>query len=120
MELVVGMTVKWTAEEGSHIGVVERYKNGRVSLRTNVGLLEMSDKDGTFKQTSEKPEVVVREVEAPAPKQVKAGTKLEQAVAIFKANQKATRQELIAAFVKQLGMTPAGASTYANQVKKVA
>lgn len=47
-----------------------------------------------------------------------AGTKMERAIDIYKAMPGASRQQLISAFVDQLGMTPAGASTYAYNVKK--
>ena len=42
------------------------------------------------------------------------GSKKERALAIKAANPDATRKELIAMFVSQLDMTPAGASTYAS------
>ena len=45
---------------------------------------------------------------------VSTGSKKERALAIKAANPDATRKELIAMFVSQLDMTPAGASTYAS------
>lgn len=42
------------------------------------------------------------------------GSKKARALAIKATNPNATRKELIAMFVDQLGMTPAGASTYAS------
>lgn len=47
-------------------------------------------------------------------------TRLELAVDIARANPNASRQELIAMLVAQLGMTPAGASTYASTARKAA
>lgn len=56
---------------------------------------------------------VVKPQHAPA-----AGSKLERAIEIYKSMPGASRQQIIQAFVSQLGMTPAGASTYQNTVKK--
>lgn len=47
-----------------------------------------------------------------------AGTKMERAIEIYKNMPGATRQQIIDAFVSQLGMTPAGASTYQYNCKK--
>ena len=47
-------------------------------------------------------------------------SKIDQAIEIVKADPTASRKDLVAKFVSELGMTPAGASTYvANARKKV-
>lgn len=56
---------------------------------------------------------VVKPQHAPA-----AGTKMERALEIYKNMPGASRQQIIDAFVSQLGMTPAGASTYQYNCKK--
>lgn len=50
---------------------------------------------------------------SPAPR-----TKLEQAKLLYQTTSDKSRPALIALFVKELGMTPGGASTYASSVKK--
>lgn len=44
-------------------------------------------------------------------------TKLARAKTLFKANPSATRTEIIAMFVEQLGLTQAGATTYYSRLK---
>lgn len=56
----------------------------------------------------------VVDVPKPIVTSVSTGSKKERALAIKAANPAATRKELIKMFVEQLGMTPAGASTYAS------
>ena len=47
-------------------------------------------------------------------------TVIDRAIAIAKANPNASRKDLIALFVSELGMTAAGASTYATNARKAA
>ena len=56
-------------------------------------------------------------IEQPKPQQPQNGTKLERAKALFDATK--SRKEMIAIFVAELNMTPAGASTYHAQCKKL-
>jgi len=47
------------------------------------------------------------------------GSKVEKCVELYKANSKATRQELIAIFIKSGGLTsPASASTYLYNIQQ--
>lgn len=57
------------------------------------------------------------EVKAEQPKVGQSGTKLERAKELYKANAEKSRKEIIELFVKELNMTPAGASTYHAQCK---
>lgn len=45
------------------------------------------------------------------------GSKLERAVELYKQATDKSRKAIIELFVKELGMTPAGASTYQNKCK---
>ena len=47
----------------------------------------------------------------------KVGSKMDRAIEVFYANPEATRKQVIALFVSELGMTPAGASTYYQTIK---
>jgi hypothetical protein len=47
-------------------------------------------------------------------------SKVIQCVNFFKANPTMTRSEMINSFVSQFGMTPAGASTYYSNAKRLA
>lgn len=53
-----------------------------------------------------------------APKAEKGPTKKDQVIALRIAHPEATRKEAIALMVEQIGMTPAGASTYYQSVWK--
>ena len=59
---------------------------------------------------------------APAPRHKapvsSTGTKMERATSIYLNNQDLSRKDVIALFVAQLEMTPAGASTYYQTIKK--
>lgn len=60
---------------------------------------------------------------APKPQQSKVpatGTKMERALALFRANPTEARLNMIEMFVRELGMTNAGASTYYYNCKKAA
>ena len=79
------------------------------------------------------PSVIERTMEAPkkikkstsvkaatAKKKVKgAPSKKELATELFKSNKDASRKEIIALFVKELGMTQSGAATYHYNIKKI-
>lgn len=67
--------------------------------------------------------VVEGEVQAPAPttgKKRSGPSKKDQCIALFNQGENSTlnRKDLIAVFVKELGLTPAGASTYVHNVQK--
>lgn len=52
-----------------------------------------------------------------AAKPAVAGSKFEQCLAVYKSNAHLERSEIAALFVKQVGMTPAGANTYYYKCK---
>ena len=123
----IGDFIKWTGqdEDGkfSHTGKIVSLNEVWVEFQTPVGRMCVKRTDGKFETA--KP--ISLEVESKAKptigatkRDVKEGSKLERAVAIYKAMAEPTRGKLIEAFVAQLGMTPAGASTYAAQVRKLA
>lgn len=137
-----GNFVKWTSEdtEGkfSHIGELLSIDDETVKMRVAFGVIEFPRKDGEVKVTKkieltpvasftaeeiaqfapaggEKPKADV--VEKTKVVRAKRSTgdgpsRQDQVVAIVKANPKSTRKELIQMVVDQIGMTPAGASTY--------
>lgn len=112
--LVVSSSVMKTTYEAS---------DGKVNFTATVPTSEL-------KISSEKPHKVktetIKSTKIKIPmgfENVKAatgGTKFERAVKLYKEIQSSnpSRQTLIALFVEKLGMTPAGASTYASTVKK--
>lgn len=57
-------------------------------------------------------------IKAPKRKATGGKTKFELAQDLARANKDLTRQEFIQLLVKELGMTPAGASTYASTARK--
>ena len=61
---------------------------------------------------------VTKTGKVPAIRVAKAGTKLEQAKALFKANYKLSRVNMIALFQEQLQMSKAGATTYFYNAQK--
>ena len=65
-----------------------------------------------------KPKRVKAARKAPAGREKGAPSKIGRAREIASAMEDPSRKNLIAAFVEQLGMTPAGASTYAQTVRK--
>lgn len=122
-----GEFIKWTGkedgEEFSYVGQIISINEVWVEFQTAHGRFCIKRTDGKF----EAAEPISLAVECKAKptldvvkRDVKEGSKLERAVAIYKAMTEPTRGKLIEAFVAQLGMTPAGASTYAAQVRKLA
>lgn len=57
-------------------------------------------------------------VAAKAPRAAKGETKLDKAKALFKANVKLSRENMIGLFMEQLQMTKAGATTYYYSAQK--
>jgi hypothetical protein len=119
----IGDFIKWTGqdEDGkfSHTGKIISLNEVWVEFQTPVGVMCVKR---TEKLTAAEPielKSVAKPKVEPAKAEPKAGTKLERAIAIYKAMTEPTRSQLINAFVTQLGMTPAGASTYAAQVRKM-
>lgn len=127
----VGNTIKWTAADKKgeeplvEVGVVKKLTPTRVAFKTKHGLVDVRLDDGTFEVVSDadssldtQEEVVTASSKPAQQPAVKAGSKLERAIAIVKANPKASRKELIQLVVDQLGMSSAGASTYVHNAKK--
>lgn len=121
----VGEFIKWTGKEDgesfSYVGQIISINEVWVEFQTPIGKVCVKRTDGKF-EAAEPIALEVEKVKVPkadkAKRDPKTGTKLEQAIVIYKAMDEPTRAKLIEAFVTQLGMTPAGASTYAAQVKK--
>lgn len=129
-----GDKIKWTAKDNdgvdfTEVGTIKKITDTRVVFKTKHGMCEVALCDGTFEIVQDGDEssldtleqVADAEVEAgipsppPAPKQ---GSKLERAILLLKANPKATRKEAIELFMKELEMSPAGASTYVHNARK--
>lgn len=124
--------VKWTQKDEhgkfSHVGQVTASTISTVTMDVHglVGLLTLDKDDGTFTKASKPagwntPSSTVAVVPKPkkAARAPGSGTKLDQVVALVRANQCHTRKEYIDLIVDQIGMTPAGASTYYSNAKKV-
>lgn len=136
--MIVGNTVRWTAKDDqgtySYKGVVKEVTDTHVKLETDEGIFSVEKNDGTFKvlkRTAYVPPVdVLAKIVTKTSSKKPAGTKTKrvgkttrvQALEIYKrmsVNAEPARKDVIAAFVKDLGMTPAGASTYHYNCKKV-
>lgn len=68
------------------------------------------------------PEPVVAPAKAKKSKKTRAkrsGTKLDEVVVLVRENADLSRKELIALVVDKIGMTPAGASTYVSNARKL-
>lgn len=123
--------IKWTHEDGFEVGQTVSLSIGEdrtITFSNAKGLFEVPLSDGKFEEISKETfiqlnhgETPVRDVPTkdttPKPKSVKSGSKKEQAIALYKANSGMSRKELIELFIRELGMTPAGASTYVHLAK---
>lgn len=123
----VGDFIKWTGTEDgesfSYVGQIISQNDVWIEFQTPLGRMCVKRTDGKFeaaKPISLEVECKAKPTIGATKRDVKEGSKLERAVAIYKAMAEPTRGKLIEAFVAQLGMTPAGASTYAAQVRKLA
>lgn len=132
--LKVGMFVKYTDhdEEGtfSHIGeIVEIGK--KISFDTGSAILSVPLEESNKFSLIRRPKNWKSRGTAISPKlektqttsQVvvrtkKGGTKREQVEALVLANPEMSRKEHIDLVVKEVGMTPAGASTYVSEARK--
>lgn len=123
----VGDRIKWRSqdENGEFVTVGKVYAINDKFVWFFAEGLQMSVPltDGTFEvtnvATTTEVKVAAEAAITKAKAAVRTGTKLEQAVDIYKGMKDATRQKLIKAFVDQLEMTTAGASTYAAKVRKI-
>lgn len=133
--------VKWTSsekgEEFSHVGRLESINDKWVKLQTSRGLFEFRRTDGTLEAHEEvdltpvasfEPNEIQAAPSAPKEKKEKVvrqrpekgePSKQDRAVEIVRKHLGSSRKELIDLIIKELGMTPAGASTYVHNAKKI-
>ena len=144
-ELKKGTFIKWTAKDQqgsfSHVGQIFSIKDGHVVMSTsNGGAMGFDLTDGTVEVTR-KPKTwgVAKacdvEVEVPktvtsttrAPHESNGVSKKDRAFQSYRDlkcllaqdGMEPTRKVVIDMFVRDLGMTPAGASTYASMVMRL-
>jgi hypothetical protein len=134
----VNSFVKWTGEDGgfSYVGQIKHFDGETYSIDTEYGIMGVPKDDGRIEQVS-KPDwwqsdvITVTPVSDAKPKaprkkskrqRLKGGgpTKLDQVVHLLEGNPALlnNRKDAIVSIVEQLGMTPAGASTYYSNAKK--
>ncbi len=107
-------------------------KGNEYSMNINTGGVLTFPKEEFSTVDLVTPSIIERTMEAPkktkkstkattsAKKKVKgAPSKKELATELFKSNKDASRKEIIALFVKELGMTQSGAATYHYNIKKI-
>lgn len=120
MTIQTNSFVRWSFEDGSYDGEVLAVTNSRIILQTDVGIIGVDQNDGEFKQIkrpANKPVTKLVKIVEPVRETVR-GSKKELAMAIYNANKDEPKSHVVELFVKQLGMTPAGASTYYYNCKK--
>jgi hypothetical protein len=131
-----GDHIRWnsTDDQGNftHTGIVTEITDKTVSMKTKMGLFTVPLNDGSFEILKDAgdacAELMVSDEESSKPASAapsrgkrsskQQGSKLERAIAIAKTMPNASQKELIAAFMEQLDMTKAGATTYYYNVKK--
>ncbi len=116
--------VRWHNElvEAVHIDVLTQETENSVTILTKYGEMTIPKEDGDFTESSrEEFESVV--IEVPVKEEVvietKTGTKIDKAVEIFKRMTAIghARKDIIQAFISELDMGNAGASTYYQNIK---
>jgi hypothetical protein len=121
-----GDFIKWTSEDEdgkfSHVGQIISQNDVWIEFQTVHGVMFVQRNDGKFEPhapiklaVTDKPKAGLDQPK----RDVKSGSKLERCLTIYKRMKEASRKDLIAAFVDEVGMTQAGASTYAAQVRKM-
>jgi hypothetical protein len=116
--LCIGDTVKWTTTDFSYVGCLLKLDGKAFLIQTEHGIMGSRVGDGTLEPSQASLGMpAVRLVEAVA-KTAKPGSKLSQAIALVKQFAGLSRKEMIAKLVAEIGLTPAGASTYYSQAKK--
>lgn len=123
----IGKHITWIVDGHSEHGVCIFDDGKRYEMQTACGVMGFPYGDGEVKVGDKATEMPTRNtvvVEAtPAavkrqPRQVSGQpTKRERAVAIYNKMVGASRKAIIEAFIAELDMTPAGASTYYAQCK---
>jgi hypothetical protein len=112
--------ITWTADDVTHSGELLNETDTTITFKTSYGVFTIPIDDGTFVKTNEKPlvEVVKTPVEHEVNLTPKEGSKMAHAIIIFNRMIGASRKNVIAAFVGEIGMTEGGASTYYSTIKK--
>lgn len=127
--------IKWSAkdEEGeyNHVGQIIALDETKVTFRTKHGVMSIEYTNGEFEKTkaiklddpTPGPRIPVTSARAPIVIQTRrrdpnAATKLERAMELYQSLTDKTRKNVIKVLIDQLGMTPAGASTYQAICKK--
>ena len=110
-----------------HIGYVREINRELVVFDTKFGTMTIPiDKDTKVERATEEEYnivVVVKEEQHQRIHSSKPGTKMEHAVELYKElyqqnnNTQPKRSTVISLFITELGMTPAGASTYQQTIK---
>lgn len=140
MNIQTNEFVKWTSKDHlgtfSHIGQLMSKTDELITIKLANCIVMVKPTDGTFEkhkpvvltsavevEETAKPKIVMPDGSVAKAKKVYTkleggATKAERALELYKANPNATRKELIEMFMSQLGMSAAGASTYASNVKK--
>lgn len=135
-DLSIWDSIKWTAtdtegeynHQGNIVGLDERH----VTFQTQHGVMSVEFVAGTiekvkaikFEGEEHPPRLAVSTTRAPIPIAAKAkrdpktGTKLDRAFELYQGLTDKSRKNAIKTFTEQLGMTPAGASTYQAICKK--
>ena len=126
--------IKWTStdEDGkfSYVGQVISHVDGMIVFHNSTGTMGVPEDEGTFaatrkpKKWNTKAPVAVKSVK-PVKKKAHRSTKSDgsftkyhQVVAQMNENRPASRKDAIALVVREVGMTPAGASTYVAKANK--
>lgn len=125
--------VKWTSQDAegpfSHTYKVQSHKDGMITATNQYGnVVGIPDDEGTFRKTRTPKSWSNIKAAKPAPSTPKpiervrndstGVTKMDQVLALLSAERPASRKAAIALVVEELGMTEAGASTYASNANK--
>lgn len=119
--------IKWTQtdEKGEfvHQGQVVVLDETKVSFRTSIGVMTVDYTVGSFekiknwKLEDNAPRILVTATREPTEivqrrRELKTDTKLAKAQELYQKLEDKSRKAVIKAFIENLGLTPAGASTY--------
>ncbi len=120
----IGSNVKWTADDASYVGILKSFTGKRYTIGLQNCTIEFNVGDGIVEPYegvvfSVEPESDTSVITTPLVAPPSTGTKLERARTIYTNMVGASRKEVIQAFVTDLNMTVAGASTYYATCKKV-
>lgn len=127
--------IKWTTKddqgEFSHQGQIILLDETKVMFHTKLGVMTVDYNDGEFEkikalksdELETAPRVPVTPTREPIAivarrRELKMDTKLAKAYDLYQKLEDKSRKHVIKMFTEQLGMTPAGASTYQAICKK--